>query len=177
VEVMSLGLLTEKDMPILWDGKHLWECAEQLIDITQWTCDYLVIDFPPGSGLEVQSILKRGVDGAIIVTIPSHIASGDVERTKEMLREYQIPIIGEIRNFAYLQCKCGRVHRIFHDDLDLGIPLVAEIPIRELNSSIIPDFDPVADRVLEHLEHPTILEPKKKRRLTKAFIKLFARFL
>jgi Mrp family chromosome partitioning ATPase len=156
VKIMSLGLIIPDKSPVLWSEDASREAVTQMLELTEWDADYLIIDCPPGSGPEVQTIVPK-LDYAIIVTIPSKLAFGDVARAIEMMREYGTPIIGEVRNMDRLKCECGKVHRVFHDDVDLGIPVVLRLPIdSEMNDFI--DLDDSIGNIISAMESPTILK-------------------
>jgi len=180
--VSSLGLMIPERSPILWKGEIEYDAVIHLITRTNWgNTDFLIIDAPPGSGSPVQGVLKGiKLDGSIVVTMPSILASGDAMRIVEALAEYQVPVLGEIRNFTHFRCECGRVHRIFSENFDLGIPLLGEIPIdpKVAETHIINDFNWMADRVLLALRKPTMLPRRKKsfkRIALEIFLKKFLR--
>jgi len=176
VAVSSLALMVPEHSPILWRGEIEYSAVIHLITRTNWgKIDFLIIDAPPGSGSPVQGVLKEiKLDGAIVVTMPSILASGDAVRIVEALAENQVPILGEIRNFTHFKCECGRVHRIFSENFDLGIPLLGEIPIdpKVAETHIINDFDWMVDRVLLALRKPTIL-PKRKKSFKRIALEIF----
>jgi len=166
VRYVSLGQIASEGDPVLWAGKDLESAARQLLERTDWgDLDYLVIDFPPGSGSESQAILPL-MDYALIVTVPSVLAESNVRRIIEMCRETQTPILGLIKNMTRFICpNCNGESVIFPEDHgfeDLGIPTIAEVPINPkiAREKLINNF-PVA-RVLEAMKKPVLLERRKK---------------
>jgi ATP-binding protein involved in chromosome partitioning len=54
----------------------------QLFENTQWgNIDYMIIDFPPGTGdIQLTTVQKLNLLGAIIVTTPQEIALNDARK-------------------------------------------------------------------------------------------------
>ena len=163
---ISLGQLASEGDPVLWSGEDLASAARQLFERTMWgDLDYLVADFPPGSGGEAQALLPL-MDCALIVTVPSALAESNVRRIIEMCRETGTPILGLIKNMVGFVCSsCGQRHDIFPEDHgfeDLGIPTIAEIPLDpEVARSKRINHFPV-DAVLEAMENPVRLKRRKR---------------
>lgn len=150
LKYISLGHIAAPNDAVLWeprlheqngpDGKKKVSIVDdyravvrQLLERTEWgDLDFLIVDFPPGSGAIVQEMLPR-MDAVILVTVPSHLSRSNVRRCLEMCREKQVPILGLIKNMTVFQCDCGKLTRIFPDDHsfeEFGIPVLAEIPLR-----------------------------------------------
>jgi ATP-binding protein involved in chromosome partitioning len=166
VKYVSIGQIASEGDPVLWDSKDIRSAAKQLLERTEWRdMDFLICDFPPGFEAETLELLPL-MDYLLIVTIPSALSKSKVERMVEAAREFQIPVLGVIKNMSYFECpSCGRRHRIFAEDHnfeEFGIPTIAEFP---LNSKVacekcINGF-PV-EAFLEALEHPVFLKKKPK---------------
>lgn len=64
--------------------------------------DYLLIDFPPGTG-DVQLTLSQQahLKGAIMVTTPQELAVMDVKKAMHLFEQVNIPIVGIIENMSY----------------------------------------------------------------------------
>jgi len=166
VEWVSLGQIASEGDPVLWKGEDLASAAKQLFKRTKWgQLDYIVFDFPPGTGMETQALLPL-MDYVLIVSIPSVLAKSNVERIIEACREFQVKILGVIMNMKDFQCPtCGSKYQIFPDDHsfeNLGIPTIAEIPLNPeiAKNKLINDF-PV-EKVLEAMKNPILLKKKKK---------------
>lgn len=179
VRYVSLGQIASEGHPVLWSGRDLESAAKQLLERTDWgDLDYLVVDFPPGSGSEPQALLPL-MDYALIVTVPSVLAESNVRRVVEMTRETQTPILGLIKNMTKFICpSCKGEHVIFPEDHgfeDMGIPTITEIPLNPkiAREKLINDF-PV-DAVLEAMKNPVLLK-KRKRSLKRLLLeRLFKR--
>lgn len=76
---------------------------KQFIHLVDWNeLDYLIIDFPPGTGdIQLTLIQEGALSGAVIVTTPQEIALLDVARAAAMFTQMQVPIIGLIENMSY----------------------------------------------------------------------------
>jgi ATP-binding protein involved in chromosome partitioning len=137
VKIMSLGFMIERDQPAIWRGPIIMKIITQFLRDVQWgELDYFLVDMPPGTGDAQLSLVQATlVHGAIIVTTPQEVASGDALRGAKMFERVAVPVLGIVENMSYFICPhCSHKHRIFGsgggqrlaDELD--VPLLAEIP-------------------------------------------------
>ncbi len=116
VQVISMGMLTSDDTPMVWRGPMASSAVEQLLTETAWKdLDYLIVDMPPGTG-DIQLTLsqKVPVTGAVIVTTPQDIALLDAKKGLVMFEKVKVPILGIVENMAMHVCsQCGHVEHIF----------------------------------------------------------------
>ena len=137
VKIMSLGFMIERDQPAIWRGPIIMKIITQFLRDVQWgELDYFLVDMPPGTGDAQLSLVQATmVHGAIIVTTPQEVASGDALRGAKMFQRVAVPVLGIVENMSYFICPhCKEKHRIFGsgggkrlaDELD--VPLLGEIP-------------------------------------------------
>jgi len=105
VKIMSVGFLMPAGQPLIWRGPLASKLIMQLFNETVFgDTDFLVIDFPPGTGDVQLTILQQlNLAGAIIVTTPQQIALDDVRRAASMFTkpELNVPILGIIENMSW----------------------------------------------------------------------------
>lgn len=110
----------------------------QFINGVDWgALDYLLIDFPPGTG-DVQLTLSQqaNLTGAIMVTTPQNVAVLDVRKAMGMFEQVKVPIIGIVENMSYYY------HEKTDEKIDIfgqgggerlaretGVPFLGGIPI------------------------------------------------
>ena len=137
VKVMSLGFMIERDQPAIWRGPIIMKIITQFLRDVQWgELDYFLVDMPPGTGDAQLSLVQATmVHGAIIVTTPQEVASGDALRGAKMFQRVAVPVLGVVENMSYFICPhCEHKHRIFGEGGgknlagELEVPLLAEIP-------------------------------------------------
>jgi ATP-binding protein involved in chromosome partitioning len=137
VKIMSLGFMIERDQPAIWRGPIIMKIITQFLRDVQWgELDYFLVDMPPGTGDAQLSLVQATmVHGAIIVTTPQEVASGDALRGAKMFQRVAVPVLGVVENMSYFICPhCQERHRIFGagggkrlaDELD--VPLLGEVP-------------------------------------------------
>ena len=137
VKIMSLGFMIERDQPAIWRGPIIMKIITQFLRDVQWgELDYFLVDMPPGTGDAQLSLVQATmVHGAIIVTTPQEVASGDALRGAKMFQRVAVPVLGVIENMSYFVCPhCSEQHRIFGagggkrlaDELE--VPLLGEVP-------------------------------------------------
>lgn len=103
LKVMSMAFLLDRENAVIWRGPMKHKVIMQFIQDVDWgELDYLVIDFPPGTGDEAISIsqLLSDITGSIIVSTPQQVALADIVRSIDFSRKVGIPIIGLIENMA-----------------------------------------------------------------------------
>lgn len=119
---------------------------DEFLNQTDWgPLDYLIIDFPPGTGdIQLSLAQKVRLEGTLLVTTPQMIAVNDVRRAAASFRQLGIPLIGLVENMSYFVDPSGQTHFPFGkeggDTLsdELRIPLLARIPLE-------PHISPIAD--------------------------------
>ena len=138
VKVISIGFLIERDQPAIWRGPIVMKIITQfLADVVWGELDYLIVDLPPGTGdAQLSLVQATHVHGAVIVTTPQPISTGDALRGAKMFQRVGVPVLGIVENMSYFLCPhCGKPTPLFGtgggkmlaDELEL--PLLGEIPL------------------------------------------------
>ncbi|UWX04801.1 iron-sulfur cluster carrier protein ApbC [Pseudoxanthomonas sp. NC8] len=138
VEAMSIGLLVDADMPMIWRGPMATSALTQLFTDTRWgDLDYLVVDLPPGTGdIQLTLTQKIPVAGAVIVTTPQEIATLDARKALKMFEKVNVPVLGIVENMAVHVCSnCGHAEHLFGQGggqamaTQYGVPLLGSLPL------------------------------------------------
>jgi ATP-binding protein involved in chromosome partitioning len=140
MKVVSLGFAIGKaDEAVIWRGPMKMGVIKQLLTDVQWgDLDYLIIDFPPGTGDEPLSVaqLIPESDGAVIVTTPQDLSLQDVRKSINFCRQLKIPVLGVIENMSGLVCPhCQKMIEVFKSGggesmaRDMGVPFLGRIPM------------------------------------------------
>ena len=140
IKLISIGLVMEDpDQAVIWRGPAKISVLRQLIEDAVWgNLDYLILDFPPGSGDEVLSAaqLITGDRAAVIVTTPQEMSVADCRKCIDFCKKLEIGIAGIIENMAGFTCPdCGHTHPLFSSGggealaKRYGAPLLARLPI------------------------------------------------
>jgi Mrp family chromosome partitioning ATPase len=140
MKVMSLGfLLNRKDDAVIWRGPMKYGAIKQLLTDVHWgDLDYLVIDFPPGTGDEPLSVaqLIPDADGAVVVTTPQDVSTIDVSKSVTFCRHLKIPVLGIVENMSGLICPhCSKLIELFKQGggeemaKRMDVPFLGRIPI------------------------------------------------
>jgi len=137
VKIMSLGFMIERDQPAIWRGPIIMKIISQFLRDVQWgELDYFLVDMPPGTGDAQLSLVQATmVHGAVIVTTPQEVASGDALRGAKMFERVAVPVVGVVENMSYFICPhCAERHYLFGEgggqrlSEELGVPVIGQIP-------------------------------------------------
>ena len=138
VKVISLGFLIERDQPAIWRGPIVMKIVTQFLRDVAWgQLDYFLVDMPPGTGdAQLSLVQATHVHGAIIVTTPQDVATGDALRGAKMFQRVNVPVLGIVENMSWFECPhCGKPTPIFGTGGgkrladELALPLLCEIPL------------------------------------------------
>ncbi|XP_077482018.1 cytosolic Fe-S cluster assembly factor nubp2 [Stigmatopora argus] len=119
--LMSIGfLLDNPDEAVVWRGPKKTAMIGQFVSDVAWgELDVLLVDTPPGTSDEHLAILEnlkkqKKVDGAVLVTTPQAVSTGDVRREATFCKKTGIRIVGIIENMSGFVCPhCSECSNIF----------------------------------------------------------------
>ncbi len=140
LKVMSIAfLLGNPDDPIIWRGPMKMSMIKQFLKDVEWgDLDYLIIDFPPGTGDEPLSTAQLISEDrkAIIVSTPQEVALADVRKSVNFCKQLDLPILGVVENMSGFVCPhCNEITNIFKNGgaekmcNDMDIPFLGKLPI------------------------------------------------
>lgn len=137
VKVVSIGLFTAEDNPVVWRGPMLHKALQQFLSDVHWDePDYLIIDLPPGTG-DVSISIAQFLPGAsmVIVTTPQAVAEKVAQRAGFMAEKTGLKVIGVLENMSYFRGDDDKRYDLFGSGGGktlaerLGVPLLGEIPM------------------------------------------------
>jgi ATP-binding protein involved in chromosome partitioning len=141
VKIMSIGFFVKKNQGLIWRGPMAANAIMQLFESSVWgDIDYLIVDFPPGtSDIQLTTIQKLHIAGAIIVTTPQEVAVNDARKAASMFNnsDLNVPILGVVENMAWFTPASHPDEKYFIFgknggealSLELGTKLLAQIPL------------------------------------------------
>ena len=131
-------LLNDEGLPVIWRGPIIAGTVKQFWSDVVWgDVDYMYVDMPPGTGDVPLTVMQSiPLDGIVIVATPQDLVSMIVTKAVNMAKMMNIPILGIIENYSYLECPdCGKRIDVFGkshvDEIaeKFGIPVLARMPI------------------------------------------------
>ncbi|HEX6308582.1 MAG TPA: Mrp/NBP35 family ATP-binding protein [Longimicrobiales bacterium] len=138
VKLMSLGFLLEDEQPAIMRGPLVSGILKQFLEQVEWgELDYLIVDMPPGTGDAQLSLVQIvTLDGAVLVTTPQEVSTGDVRRAVRMFERVNTKIFGIVENMTGMACPhCGGHIDVFGNGggrrlaHDMHLPLLGEVPL------------------------------------------------
>ncbi|MFI0411068.1 Mrp/NBP35 family ATP-binding protein [Actinomadura sp. 3N508] len=116
VKVISVGMFTAGNQPVVWRGPMLHRALQQFLADVYWgDLDFLLMDLPPGTGdiaISVAQLLPSAE--ILVVTTPQQAAAEVAERAGAISAQTHQQVVGVIENMSYLSCAhCGERQHIF----------------------------------------------------------------
>jgi ATP-binding protein involved in chromosome partitioning len=144
VKVISIGMFTKGNTPVIWRGPMLHRAMQQFLADVYWgDLDVLLIDLPPGTG-DIAISLAQLLPNAelVVVTTPQLAAAEVAERAGAIVTQTRQRIVGVIENMSYLVCAhCGEQTDVFGSGggeivasaltklTGAQVPLLGQVPI------------------------------------------------
>jgi ATP-binding protein involved in chromosome partitioning len=176
VRLMSLGFLLDKEQPAIMRGPLISGVLKQFLEQVAWgALDVMVVDMPPGTGDAQLSLVQSiDLDGAVMVTTPQDVSTGDVRRAIKMFERVNTRVLGIVENMSGLTCPhCHEPIDVFGSGggealaTEMKVPFLGRVPldpaVREAGDRGIPTvlsgeeskagkaLDDIADQVLHTL--------------------------
>ena len=144
VKVISIGMFTKDNTPVVWRGPMLHRALQQFLADVYWgDLDYLLMDLPPGTGDIAISVAQLVPTAEILVVTTPQLAATEVaERAGSIALQTHQRIAGVVENMSYLPCPhCGEAIDVFGSGggqavaaklsrlLGAEVPLLGQIPI------------------------------------------------
>ena len=138
MKIISVEMFTPDGKANIMRGPMTSQIVKQFLTQIAWgELDYLLIDYPPGTG-DIQLSLSQiaPLSGAVIVTTPQDVALLDARKAVTMFNTTKVPILGVVETMSYFVCDgCDKQHAIFKEGggekvaLEHGVPLLSKIPL------------------------------------------------
>jgi ATP-binding protein involved in chromosome partitioning len=116
VKVISIGMFTKGNTPVVWRGPMLHRALQQFLADVYWgDLDVLLLDLPPGTG-DIAISVAQMLPGAelLVVTTPQLAAAEVAERAGAIATQTHQRLSGVIENMSYHVCPhCGEHTELF----------------------------------------------------------------
>lgn len=152
ISLLSMAHFRKDPQPIAVRAPIVNRLLKQFLTGVVWgDLDFLVIDFPPGTG-DVQLTIGQLVPltGVVLVTTPQEVAVQDVRKAWALFSQLRIPILGIVENMSYFIPEgSNEKYSPFGQGggerfaVEAGIPFLGQVPI-----------DPALSRQSDFGEHP-----------------------
>ena len=171
VKVISIGMFTPENTPVVWRGPMLHRALQQFLADVWWgDLDVLLLDLPPGTGDIAISVAQLLPSAEILVVTTPQLAAQEVaQRAGAISLQTHQKLAGVIENMSGFPCPhCGDVVDVFGSGggaavaesltrlVGAEVPLLGQVPIdvrlREGGDSgrplVLDDPDSVAGKAL-----------------------------
>jgi ATP-binding protein involved in chromosome partitioning len=116
VKVISIGMFTTGNSPVVWRGPMLHRAVQQFLADVYWgDLDVLLMDLPPGTGDVAISVAQLVPTAELLIVTTPQLASSEVaERAGAIAVQTHQRIVGVIENMAGFACPhCGELADVF----------------------------------------------------------------
>jgi ATP-binding protein involved in chromosome partitioning len=165
MKVGSMDFFLEELSPLQWKGpmdlSPVWlgltemnVIREFIADIVWGDLDYLLTDLPPGAAADKPPVIAGFIpdlDGAIMVTTASEVASDVVQKSIAYARNLGIKVLGIVENMSVYRCpQCATESELFDGDTEamcqaLDLPLLGRIPFDRTVARAFDKGTPILD--------------------------------
>lgn len=138
IKIVSIEMFGSVNTAHIMRGPMAANMVKQFLTNVAWgELDYLLIDYPPGTG-DIQLTISQvaSLSGAVIITTPQEVALADVRKAISMFGTLKVPVLGVVETMSYFLCdNCETKHFIFNQGggsklaREYGLPLLGQIPI------------------------------------------------
>ncbi len=138
LSLMSMAYFRNDDEAAIVRAPIANQVIGQFMDQVDWgELDYLLIDFPPGTGdIPLTITQKAKLTGVILVTTPQKVATNDVRKAKRMFDQVDVKTLGIVQNMGpYVDEVTGTTIAPFGTGggaelaAEWNLPLLASIPL------------------------------------------------
>ncbi|OEU85500.1 sodium:proton antiporter [Streptomyces abyssalis] len=116
VKVISIGMFTPGNSPVVWRGPMLHRALQQFLADVYWgDLDVLLLDLPPGTGDIAISVAQLVPNAEIlVVTTPQQAAAEVAERAGSIAVQTHQKVVGVIENMSGMPCPhCDEMVDVF----------------------------------------------------------------
>ncbi len=138
IAVVSMSMFSDSNKATIWRGPMASQMIQNFLHRVRWgELDYLLVDFPPGTG-DIQLTLTQNcpLSGAVVVTTPQEVALADCRKGVAMFDSVGVAVLGVVENMSYFVCdSCDKRHFIFRSGGGekmtklYGVPLLGQVPL------------------------------------------------
>ena len=144
VKVISIGMFTKDNTPVVWRGPMLHRALQQFLGDVFWgDLDVLLMDLPPGTGDVAISVAQLVPSAEVLVVTTPQLAAQEVaERAGSIALQTHQRIAGVVENMSWLPCPhCGDRVDVFGSGggqavasslsqrLGASVPLLGQVPL------------------------------------------------
>src|ERR1700677_936519 len=143
VKVISIGMFTKGNTPVVWRGPMLHRALQQFLADVYWgDLDVLLLDLPPGTGDIAISVAQLIPNAEILVVTTPQLAAAEVaERAGSIALQTRQRIVGVVENMSGLTLPDGSTLQVFGEGggrqvaerrsraVGAEVPLLGQIPL------------------------------------------------
>jgi ATP-binding protein involved in chromosome partitioning len=143
VKVISIGMFTRSDAPVVWRGPMLHRALQQFLSDVFWgDLDVLLMDLPPGTGDIAISVAQLVPSAEILVVTTPQLAAQEVaQRAGTIALQTHQQIAGVVENMSWLEMPGGERVEVFGSGggaavaeglsraLGTTVPLLGQVPL------------------------------------------------
>jgi ATP-binding protein involved in chromosome partitioning len=155
IKFMSIVYFTE-DKPAALRGADITNIIIEILAITRWEeLDFLIIDMPPGIGDETLDLIHFIKNSEfVVVSTPSKVALGAVDKLLKILKELKLPILGIVENMKINDltaiqdyAKAKKFNYLGSVLFDMNLEEAIGFPDKLIDTSFMKDFEKVVEKI------------------------------
>lgn len=156
IKFMSIVYFSQ-DKPAPLRGIDITNVIIELLAITIWgELDYLIIDMPPGIGDETLDVIHLiSKSEFVVVSTPSKVALGAVDKLLNILKELKLPVLGIIENMKLKDLTLIKDYAKENDfkylgdiSYDWNLEDAVGFPDKLMDTTFMKDLEKIVEKIL-----------------------------
>lgn len=134
IKILSMGLLANQEQPLLWRGTPSCTILKEFWQTIIWgELDFLLLDLPNNSDLQLMSFQEFPLDGVVFVTTPQKHTIQATKHIYKVTKSCKVNVLGTVVNLNSFNCPVCNANLGLRDKLlTKRLKDISELPILEV---------------------------------------------
>lgn len=134
IRILSMGMLRDQERPLLWRSIPACSILKEFWQTTNWgELDYLFLDLPNSSDVQLMALQEFPLDGVVLVTTPQRQCLQATKHISKVAQTFQVKVLGTVINRTSFNCPVCDANLGLRDQLlAKRLKAISELPVLEV---------------------------------------------